>query len=84
MNLLQHVNGTTLNFKVITLNINLRKITTLIQGKKYKFALLQINRFENGYVSIYFRLFFKYSITITGIKLKEGKGWFFGNKENNN
>lgn len=83
MKITKHPNGTTIQFKILSLNIALRKLNALIEGKSYKCILFQFNRFENGYISVYLRLFFKYSITLTGIKLKEGKRLFLGNKESN-
>ncbi len=48
-----------------------------------KNVLFQFNRFENGFCTIYLRLFKKYSFCITDIKVKQGKRVFIGNKENN-
>lgn len=47
-----------------------------------KNLLFQFNRFENGYCTIYLRLFKRYSLSISDIKVKQGKRVFFGNKEN--
>ena len=44
--------------------------------------VFQFNKFENGYCGLYIRLFKKYSFSIDGIKLKQGKRIFIGNIEN--
>lgn len=74
-------NGHSYKINLYFFKVRLNKIYNLIQNKKYKIFLCQINRFENGYVSVYVRLFYRYSFEITGIKLREGKRFFFGNKD---
>lgn len=77
----QHLNGVTCSFKLFFLTFSLRKIYQLVEGKKYRTFLFQFNRFENGYIDIYFRFFYKYSLIIKGIRVRQGKRFFLGNHE---
>ena len=60
---------------------NSKKLETF-KGFRMKNFLFQFNKFENGYCGLYIRLFKKYSFSIDGIKLKQGKRIFIGNIEN--
>lgn len=79
MGLIQYSNGVAYNARLFTLLFKFSKIYNLWGVKERRTFLYQINKFENGYVTIYVRLFYKYSLTITGIKLKSGKRVFIGN-----
>ena len=74
-------NGKRIIINLFNLTVKLSKILNLPEEYKRKLFLFQLNRFENGNVTIFFSFFFRYSITIYGIKLKEGKRYFLGNKQ---
>lgn len=82
MEFTQYENGKALRFYIFNLILKFSKVYRLLDNRPKKLFLFQLNRFENGYVTIYFSFFFKYSLTISGIKLKEGKRYFLGNKQN--
>lgn len=77
MELIKNTNGITLK---ICNGLKLWKTYNLYNESRKNF-LFQLNRFENGYCTIYLRIFKKYSLLITNIKLREGKRVFIGNKE---
>jgi len=80
MELVNHVNGVSLKINLYLFKVRLSK-TFNIYGEKRRNLLFQFNRFENGYCDIYLRVFKRYSLSISGIKLKQGKRWFVGNRE---
>ena len=75
-------NGKVLKAKIFSLTFKLSKLMNLPEDSMRKLFLFQLNRFENGRVTIFFSFFFRYSLTIYGIKLSEGKRYFLGNKQN--
>ncbi len=81
MTIVQHINGKSIKFKNRFFVLELSK-TYNIYNEDRKNLLFQFNRFENGFCTLYLRLFKYYSLSISDIKLKEGKRIFIGNKEN--
>lgn len=77
MKIIRNSNG--ISIKVCK-GFRLWKTFNLYNDSKRNF-LFQFNRFENGYCTIYLRLFKRYSLSITDIKVSEGKRVFIGNKE---
>lgn len=80
MQVIRSVNGITYKFVNKFFIFKVWKCFNLCDEDK-KLFLFQFNRFENGYCTIYLRLFKKYSFYISDIKLKQGKRVFIGNKE---
>lgn len=80
MEKITHVNGVTYKLKT-KLFVFRYFVTFEIYKENRKNLLFQFNRFENGYCTIYLRLFKRYSIYISDIKVSEGKEYFLGNKE---
>lgn len=81
MQVIRKVNGIAYKFVNRLFTFEVSKCFKLYNEKR-KLFLFQFNRFENGYCTIYLRLFKKYSFYISDIKLKQGKRVFIGNKEN--
>lgn len=77
----KHVNGTSYKF---TNRLFVFKFwrTNKVRNEQGKKLLFQLNRFENGYCTIYLRVFNRYSFCLSNINLTEGKRYFLGNKEN--
>ena len=81
MQLTRNTNGITYKFVNSLFTFKIWKCFNLYNENR-KLFLFQFNRFENGFCTIYLRLFKKYSFYICDIKLKQGKRIFIGNKEN--
>lgn len=77
----KQINGITYKFVNRLYTLKLWKCYNLYNEQRKNF-LFQFNRFENGNCTIYLRLFKKYSLYITDIKVSEGKRKFLGNREN--
>lgn len=58
-----------LKTKMFTLTLNLSR---KLLSKKLNKSVLQVNRFENGYLEMYFK-FYAFSFYLNSIKLSENK-----------
>ncbi len=81
MQVIRNSNGVTYKFVNKLFTFKFWKCFILYNENRKNF-LFQVNKFENGFCTIYLRLFKKYSFCITDIKLKQGKKFFIGNREN--
>jgi hypothetical protein len=74
------INGITYKFKNKLFVFKFWKCYNL-HNEKRKNILFQFNRFENGYCTMYLRLFKKYSFYISDLKSVKNKRLFIGNKD---
>ena len=81
MKTIKNTNGIAYKFVNRLFILKVWKVYNLYSEERKNF-LFQFNRYENGFCTVYLRLFKKYSFYITDIKLKQGKKFFIGNREN--
>jgi hypothetical protein len=76
--LIKKSNGKTLKINIFNLSLNLNKINIGSFSEKFSF---QFNRFENGFCELYICVFSRYFFTLNGLRLSQGKRFFWGTKK---